>query len=85
MVPAVAHLRDRRAAAAAGDIQSAAQWDPLRASLPDMKLGPRALTCNHMMHYQCYLSYSCESPRPFLTWPLYHGGAVGDNAGDALV
>ena len=61
VVLAAAHLRDQRAAGISG-ITTALQ-DPLRSSLPDMKLGPRALTCNHMMHYDCYLTYSCDVSR----------------------
>ncbi len=65
MVPAVAHLRDQREAGIGGSSSAGApsaagvSGDPLRAALPDMRLGPRALTCNHFMHYQCYLNYSC--------------------------
>ena len=65
MVPAVAHLRDQREAGVGGSSSASApsatgvSRDPLRAALPDMRLGPRALTCNHFMHYGCYLTYSC--------------------------
>ena len=65
MVPAVAHLREQRRAGVGGSSSSggapsaANSQDPLRAALPDMRLGPRALTCNHFLHYGCYLTYSC--------------------------
>ena len=57
LVPAVPHLREL--ADDSGGSSAGTRRDPLRAALPDMKLGPRALTCNHFMHYKCHLTYLC--------------------------